>query len=150
MIMTDNEIIKALECCTDPNEPCPNCPYEGETTSEMYCDEKLMVDALNFINRQKEEIERFGFEHRAMAKAINCYIKEVEELVHEKDNLIKTYKEYRADAIKGFAKLVYKTLTTEQNWRDLKQAWLYNGECEWLENILNNLVKEKIGDDNDK
>lgn len=54
--MTDNEIIKALECCTksDTNENyCDPCPY----LHEKYCAAKISKDALDLINRQKAEIE---------------------------------------------------------------------------------------------
>ena len=51
--MTDNEIIKALECCqTDECERCPLSNYDG-------C-ESLLFDGtivLDLINRQKAEIE---------------------------------------------------------------------------------------------
>lgn len=50
--MTDNEIIKALECCSN-GEPCANCPYQKQ------CDETDLAEiALDLINRQQAEIER--------------------------------------------------------------------------------------------
>lgn len=56
--MTDNEIIKALECCSHRNEdlPCEGCP--AYSIAQM-CTEDLMSDALDLINRQKAEIERY-------------------------------------------------------------------------------------------
>lgn len=53
--MTDNEIIKALECCTNSSLWCGDCPasdYENNTCNL----EKR--DILDLINRQKTEIER--------------------------------------------------------------------------------------------
>ena len=47
--MTDNEIIKALECCVN-GEDCPNCPLQ-----EQFADCKPMTGALDLINRQKAE-----------------------------------------------------------------------------------------------
>lgn len=61
--MTDNEIIKALECCTDEwYENCNECPYSIDTVS---CERmKLLEDSLDLINRQKAEIERLkGWEN---------------------------------------------------------------------------------------
>lgn len=49
--MTDNEIIKALECCMD--DDCDNCP---DTFGN--CEHNAMRNALDLINRQKAEIER--------------------------------------------------------------------------------------------
>lgn len=53
--MTDTEIMKALECCSnDDNEVCVNnCPlYKTEE-----CCEELPMLALNLISRQQAEIE---------------------------------------------------------------------------------------------
>lgn len=52
--MTDEEIIKALECCRDCK--CKDCPcYNKETDGCKELDEQ---DILDLINRQKAEIER--------------------------------------------------------------------------------------------
>ena len=54
-MMTDNEIIKALECCTkDDNEPnCKECPKRPH----IYCMCELLEGAFDLIKRQKEIIE---------------------------------------------------------------------------------------------
>ena len=49
--MTDNEIIKALECCKC--DDCDNCPNDFGN-----CYANLAGYALDLINRQKAEIER--------------------------------------------------------------------------------------------
>lgn len=59
--MTDNEIIKALECCisTDNIVPkCEGCPYDGDDLLRP-CNYNLMNDSIALISRQKAEIERF-------------------------------------------------------------------------------------------
>ena len=56
--MTDNEIIKALECCTSYD--CEHCKYEPPILvpkSSLACNDALMKDALDLINRQRAEIE---------------------------------------------------------------------------------------------
>lgn len=50
--MTDNEIIKALECCRD--DTCVSCPI----CTEGLCNGGLHKNTLDLINRQKAEIER--------------------------------------------------------------------------------------------
>ena len=50
--MTDNEIIKALECCGA--DSCNYCPFYDD---ELGCDCNLQFLALDLINRQKAEIE---------------------------------------------------------------------------------------------
>ena len=54
--MTDNEIIKALECCLPQNgkRNCDDCPY---AECEKGCADKMIKDSLDLINRQKAEIE---------------------------------------------------------------------------------------------
>ena len=63
--MTDNEIIKALECCStgETYDDCEKngCPlYLGITMGCKYIDKEnqLYSDALDLINRQKAEIEK--------------------------------------------------------------------------------------------
>lgn len=51
--MTDNEIIKALECCSK-NILCGQCPLKEKNN----CINKLSAYALELINRQQTEIER--------------------------------------------------------------------------------------------
>lgn len=51
--MTDNEIIKALECC-EKQPHCTGCPY----FEKIGCKKHLYQDALDLINRQEAEIER--------------------------------------------------------------------------------------------
>ncbi len=53
--MTDNETIKALECCGH-QEPCENCPC-GDWGGIDRCIHSVMQYALELINRQKAEIE---------------------------------------------------------------------------------------------
>ena len=58
--MTDNEIIKALECCNVCSFPeyCGECPYV-ECTTKKGCVDEMLTDALDLINRQQSEIEIF-------------------------------------------------------------------------------------------
>ena len=53
--MTDNDIIKALETCLSYEyiSDCEKCQYFA-----VGCQDKLIEQALDLINRQKEEIER--------------------------------------------------------------------------------------------
>lgn len=56
--MTDDEIIKALECCgSEKGNMCTLCPIFRKVGDN--CNENdLFNDALDLINRQKAEIER--------------------------------------------------------------------------------------------
>ena len=54
--MTDNEIIKALECCSREN--CFSCPYRGK----CHQGNPMITDSLNLITRQQLEIEKLNKE----------------------------------------------------------------------------------------
>lgn len=85
--MTDNELIKALECCFEGTfKKCEECPLkspEDELFHCLYLKQKLTLD---LINRQKAEIERLNIELQAMRGAANSYKTEAAKL--EKQNKI--------------------------------------------------------------
>lgn len=86
--MTDNEIIKALECC-NINGSCSKCPYDGARfETERDCASEMTADALALINRQRAEIER-------LEKAIEVvdFMEELRE---------KQLKRAKAEAVKEF------------------------------------------------
>ena len=97
--MTDNEIIEALECCTSKGG-CVDCPlYVPEQTGS--CVKRVFIGALDLINRQKAEIERYKKEDK---EKFNKW-----ELLNErtKERYAELYEEaksvVRAEAIKEFA-----------------------------------------------
>ena len=66
---TDEEIVKALECCGSSEERvthCKGCPLY-EYGSSM-CIQTVMCAALDLINRQKAEIERLHKHNTEMAR----------------------------------------------------------------------------------
>ena len=56
--MTDNEIIKALECCSNQMYAC----------TDKQCKAKTLANALDLINRQKAEIDRL----RSLVNFVDC------------------------------------------------------------------------------
>ncbi len=89
VIMTEIEIIKALECCSKPYCNDNKCPLHKNTINTKDCITQLSTNALDLINRQKAEIER-----------ANCHIQKLvnvtADLVHECDCA-------KQEAIKEFA-----------------------------------------------
>ena len=63
--MTDNKIIKALECCqTEYNRNCKECPYEKSKAryiSTVTCSSRMRKHLLEFVNRQQAEIAKWKF-----------------------------------------------------------------------------------------
>ena len=74
--MTDNEIIKAFECCN--NDGCENCPNRPTC-----CEIDVADEILNIINRQKAEIERLQSMNQAKLDTIHDLMAEVERLQNE-------------------------------------------------------------------
>ena len=92
--MTDNEIIKALECCSKNPLNCRECGYKGRC-NRIDCYDYLKRDALDLINRQQSEIERLQTENNQFA------------------DIGKMYSEIKAEAIKEFvASLIIVDETT--------------------------------------
>ena len=57
--MTDEQIIKALECCIESSGPeeCSKCPLKRDNGDMSECLEQKEKLSLDLINRQKAEIE---------------------------------------------------------------------------------------------
>ena len=124
--MTDNEIIKALECFAIDKDfddtHCIGCAFEHKfCTANM--SEDIAIPSLDLINRQKAEIERLK---------TNLSV-ELENFASEYDNKIKS------EAIKEFAERLQSKLAENTYLSALAfQAAIYD---------MHNLVKEMAGDD---
>ena len=127
--MTDNEIIKALECCTDESyENCNECPYSTDTLS---CERlKLLEDSLELINRQNAEIERL---RKEVSVARDAYI-----------SIQDRYEHTKSEAIKEFAKRLENKIKTECNPYG-KPTYDYDTSISIL-HYMDNLVKEMVSD----
>lgn len=122
--MTDNEIRKALACCS--SNDCEHCDYEiREDTKTLKCNDNLMRDALDLINRINAKIERKD-------KILDSYAFQY-GTVTDRDAIIKATK---AQAVKEFAERV-------------KLEFYYEFE-ELIPSIMadkiDNLVKEMVGE----
>jgi uncharacterized protein (DUF305 family) len=77
-MMTDNEIVKALECCAVHGLlKCEKCPKKNEGVTCMYA---LSKDALDLINRQKAEIAKLEKVEKYADKTIKAQAAEIEKL----------------------------------------------------------------------
>ena len=118
--MTDNEIIKGLECCG--RESCNGCPYN----KNCHQGNPMIGDALDLIKRQQEEIERL------------------------KEFIVETRrcdKEIKSEAVKAFVESLNDRIVNFPSEYPIENATLafLNGsshiQLEILE-IIDNLVKE--------
>ena len=105
--MTDNEIIKALECCCEAelNEDCKKlkCPffdYEIDNCTNVGDMDAMYRFALDLINRQKAEIERLKAELKEDSRVMKQALVLVDEIKKEIAVDIETAK---VEAVKEFA-----------------------------------------------
>lgn len=75
--MTDNEIIKALECCRKGK--CRECCMDEEYLSINECTAELAKEALDLIQRQQERIERQKGNLDAVLKEREDYTEAIKE-----------------------------------------------------------------------
>ena len=118
--MTDNEIIKALECCKHKKYLyCKECNFFGSAS----CNSHLVASAIDLINRQKAEIEGLTINKNAFGLG----------MIREKERADNA----RAEAIKKFAeRLKHSTCC-------IAQCHFTYGEVEYH---IDRLVKEMVGD----
>ena len=128
--MTDNAIIKALECCSsDEAMICEECPLN----EECYNDELPLTElALDIINRQQEQLEAAANGHETLQKALAEKDREGERLTAEKDRLIETFGECQEEAVREFAE-------------KLQIRCIEQDGCLWSSDIGAEL-KEMVGD----
>ena len=138
--MTDEQIIKALECCvkTEFISDCAKC--------EMFafdCKDILIENALDLINRQKAEIERLEKEHNEYpVKTIvgnNCEVHS--KTSKDYDNLIA---DIGNEAIKEFAERLKESIYTHENRVDIDGIILLTR----IDNSIDALVKQMTGGGN--
>lgn len=95
--MTDNEIIKALECCgsngwgEEDKRPCDKCPMQECED----CEVELPDYALNLINRQKAEIEKLKTQ---LGKRENFFTIKLEK--EQLNDIVKSqFEKFEVDAV---------------------------------------------------
>lgn len=124
--MTDNEIIKALECCCVSE--CDECPYDEQTA----CVEIMKDGALALVNSQKAEIERLECHKNEVIENCQMVMKSTEEhynkLFEEAKEIVKS------EAIKEYKEKVKAILMDKGIYPVL------------VKNALNEAEKEMVGD----
>ena len=126
-MMTDEQIIKALECCkTNIQTDCENCPlYKEEVTENSTCITILSENALDLINRQQAEIERLNKEVDRLSQ---CVLYHDGQIVDAKAEAYKEFVEMLKERVMFFPLSA------------LPDGRIVN------ESQIDNLVKEMVGD----
>ena len=127
--MTDNEIIKFMQCVVGNDANCSECEYQ-KVLPFPSCRMMCAKNALDLINRQKAEIERLEKEAKDKERAYNdefCSRKEWQTKCRE---LHKEKQITKSEAIKEFAEKLKK------------RFYLSAGRCVVDVYHIDNLVKE--------
>ena len=120
--MTDNEIIKAMQCVMGNDVSCSECEYQKALPFPS-CRRMCAKNALDLINRQKAENESLKVD---LAK---CSIR--------LDNLYKTADEIKSEAIKEFAERLKKYFKKFSG-----AYWMFKGEPKHIpEDIIPDIDK---------
>lgn len=167
--MTDNEIIKALECCPrGVGMKCEKCPMYRTND----CMTKLYVNTLDLITRQQTENENLKVENQSLRSAANSLKMHYEEAQAEIERLkscVKSEDEVKEIAKRTMEPLV-KEITREQidiavklakteaykefteklkEFMNNKFRALDEYEFKYVtERDINNLIKEMVGENN--
>lgn len=99
--MTDNEIIKAMQCVIGNGVSCSECEYQKALPFPS-CRRMCAANALDLINRQKTEIEELRERISYLEKSIDCSRKEY-------NRLLQKLQRAKSEAIKEFAERLKKT-----------------------------------------
>lgn len=127
--MTDNDIIKALECCGCDNYQCDNCPYAYKTCT-------VYKDSIDLINRQKAEIEKWKALAENGASAIDT-----------NNRLVQKFAEIKTEAIKEFGKRLKSRINDSVfNYWNNNTGGYYLAED--VPDEIDNLIDEMVGDNN--
>ena len=127
--MTDNKIIKALECCKNDGIICYECPYKKTNG----CMEKLSADALDLINRLQAENEK-------LKKAYQRCAWERDMLMEQNAYNCKLAK---AEAYKEFADLSIKRICEQVSAPTPSESYI----VERCNQVIDNFLKELVGED---
>jgi predicted RNase H-like nuclease (RuvC/YqgF family) len=124
------------------------------------CNEFYMRKQIADLEAKLEESERVARNNKTVAELVsaehNAKIEKLEQQLAEKEKEISVLKSQLClcqisqsidqDKISFAVKqlnLLYKTLTIEDVWREMKKGWwLNNGECKQLRQLIDNQIEE--------
>lgn len=125
--MTDNEIIKALECCLKGcnAEGCDDCPLYKKVED---CEIEIPIIALELINRQKTKIDRLKSENLALSQKRITMVERIDIVNNARNKAIREF----AERLKSKMRLV------EAN------NYVFAVPAEKINEIVKEMTKEKI------
>ncbi len=135
--MTDNDIIKVLERCKNPNLTCQGCPFEGGNT----CLYSLKASALDLIKRQQAEIEMLKAQNGVYETCIDHKQKSIESLEIELKavrGVANSYKLHYGNLKMEIAREVCDRLKAKGN----KRNWIIGIMPEEIDSLIKEMESE--------
>ncbi len=138
--MTDNDVIKALECLTGTPLKCRECPYSPRYRFPL-CQQQVAKDAVSLINqlqKNQNDIDKF-------ARTLSYGRKFKGKFINDFEDVLDFIAKEKAEAIKEFAerlKSVSGSVVATQDGRELYETKTYSISAMKLDN----LVKEMVGE----
>ena len=130
--LTDNEIIKALECCS--KKICKQCPNFSE---DIECSEKLINLTLDYIARQLHELQERYEEAQAEIEKLkneNFILSQKRANIFE---ITEAYGRGKSETVKEFADRLKKDIFNTEYHID-----------RYYRRSIDKLVKEMVGESN--
>ena len=149
--MTDEQIVKALECCSLIQGECKECPCD--CVMDCDCKEMLLREAFYLINRQKARIKEFDekivmqmglIEHqKAEIERLQCsakrHGKRLGSLIHHLETAkSEAYKEFA----ERFKEKASSAVTSCQGY-EIYETKQYQISAVGLDNLLKELTESK-------
>lgn len=141
--MTDNEIIKALECCIDCN--CKACPCCRIIDGGTHCTEIDEEQILALINRQKAEIEELQHKIVSCNSEIERLQGRVKSVEYSKQCLLECFKTAKSEARKEFVE-GWHTALEEARTKFAYEPIIVRNAIEVVIAVTDNLLKEMESD----
>lgn len=151
--MTDNEIIRALECCCKNNN-CEGCPFDYLTFSSQ-CASELAIKSLDLINRLQEEVRQLDNESSALLADIDFRDKELKKLRAENERLIddnkflqdNRWKELSFVKAEAYKECIEKVKDKSTKLNMCNSGVIIKTDYQISGVKLDNLLKELVGED---
>lgn len=131
--LTNNEIIKALECCGEEDK-CKECPYYNKGNFKCL-NYKFFKDLLDLINRQQTNNEKLNTQKNVLAMCWKNSLKELRLFKTENKRLRAEKGSAKSEAVKEFAERLKVEFPKMLNRSE--SAFSY---------LIDNLVKEMVGE----
>lgn len=132
--MTEEDIKKALEVCTNIYCTCDDRPYDDVRN----CSDTLKNDARELITEQEEEIERLKTTLGQCNTELNSALESLKSQCREIGELKAEVKQAQVDTINT----IVEYCENPSHWNELKDCKLWGGKSDDLRFFLNGIFKE--------